>query len=247
MNKTVVIGFGHKARRGKDTAVSAIIEKYGQQFDIRRYAFADALKTEVNEAAKSANGMLGLFTLLPAIAKQQTGKPLPEWVTYDKDAPMDDPLCPLGKQRALLQWWGTEFRRDRDPYYWVKKLRSRIEAEQPQFALISDLRFMNEAIFIASMYGVSVRVERTGYSSIVTEAHQSEHELDNFNYDCVIEAGDGDLEEVKKCANYVFEEVLARVQGTTVFTPEEKEVWHVATPEGTETVAAEQARLVITG
>jgi transcriptional regulator with XRE-family HTH domain len=65
-NDSVIIGFGYRARSGKDTAIAEIIAKRGLRprcferwdgessrtgsvgdYDVRRYAFADALKREV--------------------------------------------------------------------------------------------------------------------------------------------------------------------------------------------------------
>lgn len=44
--------------------------------------------------------------------------------------------------RGLMQWCGTDFRRDRDPDYWVKKMFDAL----PAFGdvVIDDVRFMNE-------------------------------------------------------------------------------------------------------
>ena len=76
MIDSVIIGFGFRARSGKDTAVAEIIKQRGllpetstynifknhqERYDIRRYAFADALKREVNAEAVKAGGMENLF------------------------------------------------------------------------------------------------------------------------------------------------------------------------------------------
>ena len=145
--QSVVIGFGHRARSGKDT-VAQMIKQYrgitdpadfevgafdlrAPTYDIRIYSFAGELKREVNENAEKSGGMIRLFDnglrMEGAGYWQTNGNilPLPEWVQYDPNAPMDDPLCPYGKQRALLMWWGTEFRRSINPDYWVQKLAKR--------------------------------------------------------------------------------------------------------------------------
>jgi len=109
---------------------------------------------------------------------------------------MTDPLCPYGKQRTLLQWWGTEFRRAQDPDYWVKKTMARISEENPEVALISDLRFPNEVEGIRAAGGYVVRVDRVGYVSDVPE-HVSEKALDGMSemdWDYVIKAPDGGLQ-----------------------------------------------------
>lgn len=183
---TLVIGFGHKARHGKDEAIKAVLQECAGQRDARKYGFGDALKREVNEAARDAGGMFGLFVAMRSA--------LPEWVQYDFHAPMDDPLCPYGKQRTLLQWWGTEYRRAQDPDYLVKKTMARIAQENPEIALICDVRFPNEVEGgIRAAGGYVVRVDRVGFVSDVPE-HISEKSLDHFtalDWDYVVSAPDG--------------------------------------------------------
>lgn len=205
--KQIVIGLGHKARRGKDTVAKTIIETFGGQYDIHRYAFADELKKEVNEAAEKAGGMLALFL--------QMYNQLPEWVIYDKNPDMTDPLCPMGKQRTLLQWWGSELRRDKDPFYWVKKVKAAIERDKPQVAIITDVRFPNEFMFVKSLDGHMVKVERGGYVDLDTNpTHHSEQRLANAVFDYEITAEEGDLQELKRCAVELFA-MLIRQQDVT--------------------------------
>lgn len=70
--------------------------------------------------------------------------------------------------RALLQWWGTEYRRSQDGDYWIKHLIQRIHAYQEHIgwqtdliagaftgrpllkAVITDIRFPNEAAWLMS-------------------------------------------------------------------------------------------------
>jgi hypothetical protein len=187
--KSLILGFGHRARSGKDTAVATIVERRGSQYpghlssdykgpfyDARAYSFARALKEEVTAAALNAGGMDRLCN--PEMEfYQENGNfiKLPEWVVFEPDAPMDDPLCPLGKQRTLLQWWGTEFRRNVNPNYWVDRLAEIISKEQPQVALISDMRFPNEKEFVEK-HGYSIRVDRNNLPSLSGSAgvHASE-------------------------------------------------------------------------
>ena len=210
MIDSVVFAFGFRARSGKDTAVAEIIKQRGlttvdavrdyttERYDIRRYAFADALKREVNEAAYKAGGMKELF-INPPVA-------LPEWVQYDPDAPTDDPMCPLGKQRSLLQFWGAEFRRAQSPDYWVRQLANTIELEKPQIALISDMRFPNEMAFCKE-YGEAVRVDRPGLPPSV---HISETALDCMSDEdfSIILENSGTLEEFLEGAVVTFDELL---------------------------------------
>jgi len=204
----VILGFGHKARRGKDSAAQAIIEAH-PGVDIRKYSFGQVLKQEVNIAAADAGGMFALFLKLAVsglmLPSGQILK-LPDWVTYDPNAPMDDPLCPFGKQRKLLQWWGTEYRRvGCNKFYWVQALAETLKCEQPTVALITDLRFQNEFLWIKANQGFTVRVDRLGYPDLDTNSgHVSEHELDGAPYDFVLTAPENGLEELKTDAVEIF-------------------------------------------
>ena len=52
--------------------------------------------------------------------------------------------------RLLMQWWGTEFRRNMvDKDYWIKKVQSWIDKHpEVDVILIPDLRFKNEIEWI---------------------------------------------------------------------------------------------------
>jgi len=210
----LTVGFGHKARRGKDTAVQAIIEARGDQYVICRYAFADALKREVNAAAEDAGGMLALFTKLATV-----GAPLPkggtlllpEWVKYDPSPDMTDPLCPLGKQRTLLQWWGSDYRRNAcDKFYWVKAIKDTVERENPQVVLVPDMRFQNEFLWVKANNGFTVQLERKGFAALSTNpTHHSENELNGAPYDYTIVVPEGDLAILRLDAVGVFDLIVA--------------------------------------
>jgi len=206
----LLIGFGYKARRGKDTAIRSILDARGQGKDVRRYAFADALRDEVHETMRSVSHSYGL-TYRGALERMCKSA----GVQYDTNAPADE-QNPHGKQRALLQWWGTEFRRASDPLYWLKRMRERIEADGPNVALISDVRFFNEFEMIRSAGGCMVRVEREGFEVEAPVAqHVSERELDalrDSDWDATIWALDGDLEELRIGAVEVFDTIAARYE-----------------------------------
>lgn len=162
IGKTTVIGFGYKARRGKDTAVNAICAVWPAF--TRRYAFADALRRELDAAALDQWLQDGYDpeTWTPASGLAH----LCDWakVAYEPGAE---------KQRALLQFWGM-WKREVDPDYWVNRLREQIEREQPEFALIADLRFFNER----AICDYTVRMDRPGFEIDDGAHHISERQLD---------------------------------------------------------------------
>jgi hypothetical protein len=162
IGKTTVIGFGYKARRGKDTAVSAICSAWPSI--TRRYAFADALRRELDAAALDQWLQDGYDA--EAWTPASGTAHLCDWakVAYEPGAE---------KQRALLQFWGM-WKRQADPDYWVKRLYEQIEREQPQFALIADLRFFNER----TLCDYTVRMDRPDFEISDGAHHVSERELD---------------------------------------------------------------------
>lgn len=223
MIDSVVFGFGYRARSGKDTAVAEIIKQRGltysvdglgltlntvDRYDIRKYSFADALRKEVDGALARAGGA---FSLLVAnrpthfVQANENLIELPEWVVLDENPEFNEQY-PLGKQRPLLQWWGTEYRRSIDTDYWVRQLAQRIELEKPQIALITDMRFPNEMAFV-KQYGETVLVQRDG---LPPSTHASETALADTSPEdwSIILENNGTLEEFKEGAVTAFDELM---------------------------------------
>lgn len=204
---TTIIGLGFKARHGKDYVASQIVERYGHLYNIHRYSFADPLKREVEEQAQICGGMFALYNRIVQHNPKAN-------IVYDINPTFTDPLCPSGKQRSILQWWGTEFRRAQDPFYWVRRLAQQIADEAPQFALITDVRFLNEFLYVKSRGGFTVHVERLGFQGIATveSAHASENQLDNVEFDYKLSAFDGDTAELDRGSVELFEHIIASMQ-----------------------------------
>lgn len=167
----ILIGFGHKARQGKNTAALAVL-KEARERHARMYAFADALRAEVNHAVYRAG----------SIEKAIKHMRCPAWV-----------ICEQGKPRTLLQWWGTDYRRAQDPNYWVKRMVETLQREQPEVAVITDVRFPNEAQAVHNLGGYLVQVERTTQPDVAVPAHPSEQALQGYTgWDYYITAADVD-------------------------------------------------------
>jgi len=110
--------------------------------------------------------------------------------------------------RPMLQWWGTDFRRNCfGKEYWVKKLAARIEAGESipglffvpvQIPVITDVRFLNEAELVRERGGVVVRI--LGGQSVAGDTHASEVEMEEIKADYVIQNTEGldELEEQAK-------------------------------------------------
>jgi hypothetical protein len=191
---TLIIGFGHKARHGKDTSADALIEYYNHQRElaalhaiktkvppIKKVNFADALKREVTEAIKQHGSVEKLLYVGTGDAS------IPSWVTPDPNPPMTDPLCPLGKHSKLLQWWGTEYRRRQDADYWVDKWFEQVKGYKG-IVVTSDVRFRNEAEIIKVFGGSLVKVTRLEQNGsryvdpTRDKYHESETNLDSYNW-----------------------------------------------------------------
>lgn len=217
MIDSVVIGFGFRARSGKDTAVAEIVKQRSSQFDVRRYAFADELKREVNQAVDAfPAGQRDIsflwddnYHLVREDGEWVQLNQYP-WVKYEEDTDMTDPLCPYGKQRNLLQWWGTEFRRNVNPDYWVTKLAKRLEKEKPEIACITDMRFPNEMEWVKK-YGETFRVDRPGLPALTAASHASEKALSTVpeeDWTCILMNYTGDLEGFRRNAVQAFDNVI---------------------------------------
>lgn len=213
---TIVIGFGYKARHGKDTCVAALLERYGSEYTLKRYSFAEALKVEVYDALSNpfdpywdfaATRLTPGYMSLPHPTYNGTG----EGVLKMKLDWIEEHRAEIVK---TLQYYGTEYRRAQNPFYWVNKLRFQIAKDKPQFALISDMRFRNEMAFVKAVGGYSVAVFRhLQDGSLWTDPnrdpkHESECQLDGAAFDFTVKCLDGELDELKKDAYYIFDMIV---------------------------------------
>jgi hypothetical protein len=165
-----VIGFTGKMGAGKDTAAEFISGTH------RRMAFADALKHEVFDSM--------VRKVLP-----------PGCPVSRKDVaghnPHTKPTPPV--MRALLQWWGTEYRRAQCENYWVNRLLYYMHPKEA--TAITDVRFANEAEAIRSIGGVVIRITGRETPNNGIAGHVSEA-LD-FPVDAEV-VNDGTIEQFKE-------------------------------------------------
>ena len=208
MIESLIFSFGHRAQHGKDTVAEAIIKQRSGQYQIKHIAFAQALKQEVNEMAERSGGMKNLFLRLD----------FPSWVTYDPNPDMSDPYSPLGKQRKLLQFYGVH-KREQDENYWVKRVVERLEREQPEVAVLTDLRFPNEMAFCKA-YGEVIKVERRNSDGTIYQTpgilpHISEEALAHIpdsDWSAVL-VNDGTLDQLKVKGVELFDRLMECKQG----------------------------------
>lgn len=134
--------------------VCELIKKILSTKRVKRLAFADPLKTELADACGVS---------------------------------VDDINREKGRYRLGLQWWGTEFRRGQDKEYWIKQLDlclAKADREGTDVAVVTDVRFLNEAALIKASGGQLVRVVRYGFTS--GDGHSSETEMGLIEVDYVL-------------------------------------------------------------
>lgn len=170
----ILIGISGFAGVGKDT-VGQILAESG----FRRFAFADALRDEVAAALGAAD--YPMPTLLSRLAVEAfCTAPVEE--VYAKPTTI--------RMRALLQEWGTEYRRAQAPNYWSKIVAASMAGVER--ACITDVRYADEAEFVRAHGGVVWRVNRPGYGP---SAHASERL--NFAADYAID-NSGDMDQLRR-------------------------------------------------
>jgi len=98
--------------------------------------------------------------------------------------------------RPILQWWGVEFRRHYfGQDYWVSKMTQKLLAMDEDVAVVTDVRFRDEADFIRDSGGFVVRVEReTG----LQDGHSSETDLDGYSEFQATLSNDGTLDDLEE-------------------------------------------------
>jgi hypothetical protein len=91
--------------------------------------------------------------------------------------------------RPILQWWGTEFRRNLyGENYWVDKLKAKVQRMETDMAerfrniplvlVVTDVRFPNEAELIKSLGGQLWNITRDGVGG--GDQHPSETIMDSY-------------------------------------------------------------------
>lgn len=160
----LLIGLGHRARQGKNTAALAMLEAAPLGSHARLFAFADALRAEVKTAIRQCGSAHNLVEGFKEMGL------MPDWVRAEYE----------GKQRSILQWWGTDYRRNQDPDYWTTRLFRTFEVLQPDIAFVTDVRFPNEAKAIKAAGGYLVKCERLTAPDIEVHEHPSEAALDGY-------------------------------------------------------------------
>ena len=92
------------------------------------------------------------------------------------------------KDAPLLQRVGVEMRETRGADVWIRGVESQIAEIAPDIAVITDVRFQNEAVWVKAQGGVLVKVERVDQTTgaLFQAADRDPHhptEIDLADYD----------------------------------------------------------------
>jgi hypothetical protein len=205
----MILGFAGKAATGKTTAAKHVAPLLNKECKI--IPMAMVLRDEV-EAFLRAVGAEESVPLVYGcqddkvrvfyVDEQKALQQCPKWAHFisEHQEIQDRSGQTAVTVRRILQWWGTEYRRDQDPDYWTKawgRKVSEYDVEQ-MYVLVDDVRFMNELNVIKEHGGLIVKIERPGFDG--ANNHASETSLDDYTaWDGKI-LNDGTLEEFKQKA-----------------------------------------------
>jgi hypothetical protein len=232
-NEIFLIGLGHRARNGKDSVADFIANTYP---NVSIYHFADPLKEEVmNKKRKipliyryknkySKHFWYNVWSHdeeyrsiaeedLPFLHEIFTERQIEEYWGMDGNGHDEH------KDGPMLQFWGTEWRRERfSQRYWVKKTEDYFmenfywnHQDENSFFLLPDTRFKNEVKWLKDMdmlydriRGIYIEVIRYNddgtryYAPDRDPNHPSETGLKGYAPDFKIEAVSGDMDMLKK-------------------------------------------------
>lgn len=157
-----------KLAAGKDTIAPAVLEKLGIDNAIHIY-YATALKDEVDQAIKivfnsnSVREAIKCVSLELNVSLEDAAFVVGSLWVLKSSAEEITARTRTPEIRSVLQFWGTEVRRSKEPLYWVNKtLLSAIEAiAEGNSVYATDVRFLNEVEWAQRVGFFVVRLEVT--------------------------------------------------------------------------------------
>lgn len=181
----MIIGICAKAQNGKSEFTKLAVE----EFNAIQSPFAGQLKIEVAEFLKENN--------IPFENKNLYGSGSDKEELFNfhhfNNKEIDYLIEPYVKFingakycsfRSLLQIWGTEYRRSKNPNYWIDKNLN--NCPNNKLVCIDDCRFLNEAKAIKDKGGYLVKIIRSDAPIISNMTHASEIELEQIVPDFII-------------------------------------------------------------
>ncbi len=203
----MILGFAGKAATGKTTAARHLESIL--QCDVVVLPMAKVLRDEVEDFLRRC----GADDHIPLLYGSQEDKVTVFYVDEQKALAECEKWChylvahseiqdrsgvTAVTTRRILQWWGTEYRRNQDPDYWTKAWGRKVKEYDldRSLILVDDVRFVNELDVIRAHGGLVVRVVRPGFNG--ANDHSSENSLDHVTDWTATVVNDGTLEAFKQ-------------------------------------------------
>ncbi|PLX99323.1 MAG: hypothetical protein C0623_09615 [Desulfuromonas sp.] len=200
----MIIGFAGKAASGKTTAAKHLAPLLTGPFQI--IPMAQLLREEVENFLE----LIGATEYTPLVYGCQDDKVktfyvdtsralanCPKWnhfISEHQEIQDRDDRTAITVRR-ILQWWGTEYRREQDPDYWTSAWANKVKSYDLEKTniLVDDIRFNNELKTLKGLGGLIVKIERPGFAGAGN--HASETSLDDYSeWDHIVQ-NDGTLEQ----------------------------------------------------
>jgi len=117
--------------------------------------------------------------------------------------------------RTILQWWGSQYKRDLSKNYWTDKVVSIIKNNSGLNFIITDVRFLNEAEVVTSFGGVTIRVKRKSIDAELAKriasgdpnsCHISETQLLSYKTDFEVENIENNLDSLGTAIEELFKD-----------------------------------------
>jgi hypothetical protein len=184
MKNIKFIGITGVKRSGKDSIAGYLLAHLPNS---QRVAFGDFLKTE---AALSLASDYFFTKKLKVSSREELDIIFNNYYSEMHSDEIDERtgLAVKENYRLLLQWWGTDYRRNMfSKDYWISRLVEHVETiktEETTYVIVPDVRFINEAEFIIKNDGLVIKVERP--SDAPKDSHVSETELDHIEVSTTI-------------------------------------------------------------
>lgn len=217
-----IIGLTGYAGVGKDTVADLLVAHFG----FRKLAFADALRAEVAQGFQvdliylthpsTKNQPMAALAMrrapldflaavthgMPNLPRNADGRVANEW--------LDEQRSP----RQIMQWWGTEYRRQQHPRYWTRVMLERLthlSRNGDSRFVVTDVRFENEADTVHAAGGLLWQVTRPGIDGVSTSegSHVSATDGAVFKPSAVI----ANLHDMKHLQHLVLSEFVALETG----------------------------------
>jgi len=185
----MIIGIVGKARSGKDTLASYLLECFENEYKVhyKRMAFAKHLKDMCENHFELSHDQL--YGDKKEIPDERFHKPF-----------YQDPDHRYWAPREIMQELGSFYRKIRSDY-WVESLRKSILRNGYENVIITDVRHINECNFVKNNKGILIKINRKDAEKIHGMQHESETALDKSDklFDMTID-NSGTLHELKVVA-----------------------------------------------